>query len=408
MRRGAGRAALMALGLAALAACAQAPREEAPMLAPVTQHSPEALPPPSSGGAVTVAAGDTLYELARRYGVPVRELIELNRLAPPYALQVGQRLELPTARFHAVARGDTLYSISRMYRADMAELARLNDIKAPYAVRLGQSLRLPGGDAGLQRAVQVAASGAAVPLPQRKPGASPAPIAEQAGVSHAPVAPASHARPQAAPAQAVPAQVAAAAPPKPPARAAGVQPPAAPSARPASTPTPPKPAATPAPAPTPASVAAAPPVADPPVRAGTGFAWPVRGRILSDFGPKPGGLHNDGINIGAPSGTPVAAVENGVVAYAGDELKGFGNLLLIRHADGWVSAYAHLDEMAVRRGDKVRRGQRIGTVGSTGAVSAPQLHFELRRGSRAVDPREHLVSGAVNRADALGGRQGPG
>jgi murein DD-endopeptidase MepM/ murein hydrolase activator NlpD len=385
VRRGAGRAALLALGLAALAACAQAPREEAPRLAPVTQHSPEALPPPSSGGAVTVAAGDTLYELARRYGVPVRELIEINRLAAPYALQVGQRLELPTARFHTVARGDTLYSISRMYRADMAELARMNDIKAPYAVRLGQSLRLPGGEAG----VQVAASGGAAPLPQRKPGASPAPAAAPAVVpvvaqAAVPPAPASPARHQAAPVQGVPVQAAttqvAAAAPKP----------------------------APAPAATPASAAAAPPVADPPGRAGSGFAWPVRGRILSDFGPKPGGLHNDGINIGAPSGTPVSAVENGVVAYAGDELKGFGNLLLIRHADGWVSAYAHLDEMAVRRGDKVRRGQRIGTVGSTGAVTAPQLHFELRRGSRAVDPREHMVSGAVNRADALGGRQGPG
>jgi murein DD-endopeptidase MepM/ murein hydrolase activator NlpD len=160
---------------------------------------------------------------------------------------------------------------------------------------------------------------------------------------------------------------------------------------------------------TPTSAAtAAPPATTPPARSSSRFAWPLRGPILSAYGPKPGGLHNDGINIGAARGTGVVAVENGVVAYAGDELKGFGNLLLIRHADGWVSAYAHLDDMAVRRGDKVRRGQKVGTVGSTGAVSEPQLHFELRRGSRAVDPRDHLASADLNRADVPAGRQGLG
>jgi murein DD-endopeptidase MepM/ murein hydrolase activator NlpD len=131
-----------------------------------------------------------------------------------------------------------------------------------------------------------------------------------------------------------------------------------------------------------------PAAADPaaPARAGR-FAWPVRGTVISSFGTKPGGLQNDGINIAAPRGTPVRAAENGVVVYAGNELRGFGNLLLLRHADGWMSAYAHLDETLVERGSQVRRGQTIGRVGQTGSVSAPQLHFELRRGGRAVDPR---------------------
>jgi murein DD-endopeptidase MepM/ murein hydrolase activator NlpD len=126
-----------------------------------------------------------------------------------------------------------------------------------------------------------------------------------------------------------------------------------------------------------------------PARAGR-FAWPVRGTIVSSFGAKPGGLQNDGINIAAPRGTPVRAAENGVVVYSGNELRGFGNLLLLRHADGWMSAYAHLDEMLVERGAQVLRGQTIGRVGQTGTVASPQLHFELRRGGRAVDPRGQL------------------
>jgi murein DD-endopeptidase MepM/ murein hydrolase activator NlpD len=117
----------------------------------------------------------------------------------------------------------------------------------------------------------------------------------------------------------------------------------------------------------------------------------VNGRIISSFGAKKGGLHNDGINIAAARGAPVRAAENGIVAYAGNELRGFGNLLLIKHADGWTSAYAHNDRLLVRRGDQVRRGQIIARVGSTGSVTSPQLHFELREGSEAIDPLRLLA-----------------
>src|SRR5690606_35244916 len=113
----------------------------------------------------------------------------------------------------------------------------------------------------------------------------------------------------------------------------------------------------------------------PPSRQGDRFLWPVRGRILVGFGPRGGGLHNDGINIAASEGTPVLAVEGGVVAYAGNQLQGFGNLLLIKHADGWLSAYAHNQVLLVGRGDVVTRCQTIARVGRTGNVSAPQLHF---------------------------------
>ena len=114
------------------------------------------------------------------------------------------------------------------------------------------------------------------------------------------------------------------------------------------------------------------------------------GRVISSFGAKSKGLRNDGINIAAPRGTPVRAAENGVVVYAGNELRGFGNLVLIKHSGGWVSAYAHNEDLAVRRGDKVRKGQRIARVGSSGGVTTPQLHFELRKGKRARDPRKYL------------------
>jgi murein DD-endopeptidase MepM/ murein hydrolase activator NlpD len=118
--------------------------------------------------------------------------------------------------------------------------------------------------------------------------------------------------------------------------------------------------------------------------------WPVNGKVISVYGAKVGGQHNDGINIAAPLGTPVRAADNGVVVYAGNELRGFGNLLLVRHADGWVSAYAHCDALLVKRGEQVKRGQVIARVGQTGAVGSPQLHFELRKSGQAVDPTSEL------------------
>lgn len=129
----------------------------------------------------------------------------------------------------------------------------------------------------------------------------------------------------------------------------------------------------------------------PPSRAASKFLQPVNGRIISGYGQKDG-LHNDGINISAARGMPIKAAENGVVVYVGNELKGSGNLILVRHADRYMSAYAHLDKFLIKRGQTVKRGQTIGTVGSTGAVSSPQLHFEIRRGTEAINPQGYLGS----------------
>ena len=121
-----------------------------------------------------------------------------------------------------------------------------------------------------------------------------------------------------------------------------------------------------------------------------GFRWPARGRIIAGFGPKPTGQQNDGINLALPEGTPVKAADDGVVAYAGNELKGYGNLVLIRHANGFVTAYAHASEVMVKRGDTIKRGQVIAKSGQTGNVTSPQLHFEIRKGASPVDPMQHL------------------
>jgi murein DD-endopeptidase MepM/ murein hydrolase activator NlpD len=128
---------------------------------------------------------------------------------------------------------------------------------------------------------------------------------------------------------------------------------------------------------------------------GNSFRWPVKGRIISGFGTKPDGGHNDGINISVPQGTPVKAAENGVVAYAGSELKGYGNLVLVRHANNWVSAYANNEALLVARGEQVRRGQVIAKAGTSGQVTQPQVHFELRKGSRPVDPTKYMSSMAA-------------
>jgi murein DD-endopeptidase MepM/ murein hydrolase activator NlpD len=122
------------------------------------------------------------------------------------------------------------------------------------------------------------------------------------------------------------------------------------------------------------------------------FAWPVSGRIISDFGTTQNGARNDGINIATRLDEPIHAAAAGTVTYEGNELKDYGNLILIRHANGYVTAYAHAATISVRRGDVVAQGQVIGTVGETGDVSTPQLHFEIRHDTAPVNPKPLLVA----------------
>jgi murein DD-endopeptidase MepM/ murein hydrolase activator NlpD len=347
----------------ALVACAEQPPEPVlfprpaaglPAPAAAAPSGPPAAAIAPADGGVEVQAGDTIFALSRRYNLPVRALIDENRLQPPYVLVVGQRLVLPGGRHHLVQDGETLYGISRLYGVDSFALARANDLRPPFAVVPGQRLLIPA-----------AAETTVAAAPTRE--------AAKPDVAAKPEAAAEVPRPEPAPRRRD--SEAASAPSSPADAKAGGE-----------------------------RVAQRAAVPQPPPRSGRSFAWPLRGRVLSGYGPKPGGLHNDGINIAARDGETVRAAEDGVVVYAGNELRGFGNLLLIRHADNWVTAYAHNERLLVRRGDTVRRGQAIARAGRSGSVDRPQLHFEIRRGTQAVDPLPHLAGASAPRALAEAAR----
>jgi len=251
-----------------------------------------------------------------------------------------------------VRRGDTLYAIARRSGHEVGDLVALNGLDPPYTLHPGDVLRLP-----MARYHVVAR------------GETGYAISRRYGVDVASLMRINHIRPpyrlHAGQKLRLPALAWAVAQQRPP-------------------PADPEPAA-------PAVAAYAPADGVVALKASAnGFAWPLSGRILSRFGPKPGGLHNDGINIAATRGAPVRAARAGTVVYAGAGLKGFGNLILIRHAYGWMTAYAHNELILVAKGQSVRQGELIARAGATGSVGTPQLHFEIRQGRRAVDPERYL------------------
>jgi murein DD-endopeptidase MepM/ murein hydrolase activator NlpD len=356
---------------------------------------------------ITVGKGDTLYALQLRWGVPMRAIIDANNLKPPYLLVAGASLVLPQVGTHKVQAGDTLSGVARRYGVSLSTLAATNHIERPNDIRIGQVLVLPAPvQAGappppLAMAVATAPVQASAPP---APPAAPAPAGSRVlAVSPLAAVPAPSDVPPSGVVQAGPPPPRAPPPPLPAERIAALPPAPAVSAPPLQPEPPPEPpkAAQPAAAaaPSPPPPAAAPPerlAALPPAGVSAkGFLWPVRGRVISGFGTDSEGIHNDGINIAAPAGTPVLAADAGEVAYAGNELKGYGNLILLKHANGMVSAYAHNETLLVKRGDKVARGQPIAKVGATGAVSQPQLHFELRRGAKPLDPADYLPENAA-------------
>ena len=328
-------------------------------------------------GRVVVCRGDTLLNIARLKNVTVANLKRVNGLTSDRIL-AGSILILPDEYVYVVQPGDTLLDVSRSTGVSTADLMAANELTNPDRLLPETRLAIPRSDTQIaQMPAPAQPTGPASVMPERTaPSLVRTPsvtIGTPAATAPAsPVAPA----PETTQRRAEPTVAATApAPPAAQQQPAGPQPRQRP-AEPAQ-----KPAAQPAPQQAAKATPSAPPSSTP------AFLLPAEGRILSDFGPKSGGLHNDGINIAAPRGTPIRATADGSIAYAGDGLPGFGNLILIRHADGWTSAYAHADTMTVKRGDTVRQGQTIGTVGDTGSVSEPQLHFELRQHDRAVDPK---------------------
>lgn len=312
---------------------------------------------------VVVERGDTLYSVAKKYNVSVSDLAQKNNLVEPYKLSVGQKLYVgetqnqssgdvlvikkPNTSVNTVTRvylseivvapGDTLYSLSRKYAVPVNDLAVMNKLVAPFNLAVGQKLRVPD----LSQATIVDNKHDVVQVKK---------TAQTTDVKSAQV---QNVQKNTTPEQQKIVQT----------KAESVK-------KISSDPTKKLPKIT--------------------ARSSSKFSWPVRGKILSQYGAKSSGLFNDGINIGAKRGTPVVAAENGVVAYAGNEVKGMGNLVIIQHSDGWMTVYAHMDAMSVRRGVRVKVGQQIGTVGKTGKVDAPQLHFEIRKGTKAYNPSNYL------------------
>ena len=309
------------------------------------------------GTTVIVGTSDTLETLSHRYNVSPAAILQANGYKGPRALSPGQQLIIPPRQtaavaapalsapasqavatanaapsVHVVNHGDTLLSIAHRNHVPVAELARANNLEPSAKLKLGMKLNVPG------------AKTAAVAQP----------------VAAAAVGP-----------------VAAAAPP---------------TTKMAAVATDPQQKARLAQATAPLET----PSAETPVKAAeaTGavptFRWPVRGKVITSYGAKTNGKANDGINLAVPEGTPVKAAEDGVVAYSGNELKGYGNLVLVRHANGYVTAYAHASELLVKRGETIKRGQIIAKSGQSGEVGSPQLHFEIRKGSTPVDPLQFL------------------
>jgi murein DD-endopeptidase MepM/ murein hydrolase activator NlpD len=320
------------------------------------------------GTAVTLQQGETIDTIARRYHVPAAEIVRANNLADASRAMPGQRIVIPRyeapggvapsmtasvpprsvpsyspapqqaaapqpargGQTHVVNAGDTLYSLGRRYQTTHTAIAQANGMSDTAALQVGQRVTIPGGSTFA--ASSRPASFSPAPPPRRAETNTPAPTSVVAR-AHEPV----------------PTQ----------------------------------------------SAAKVTQVEEPEEKRSLGnspqFRWPVKGRVISGYGPKTNGQHNDGINLAVPEGTEVKAAEDGVVAYAGNELKGYGNLVLLRHSDGWMTAYAHNSQLMVKRGDQIKRGQNIARAGQTGGVASPQVHFEIRKGSTPVDPTQYLA-----------------
>ncbi|MCB1882711.1 MAG: peptidoglycan DD-metalloendopeptidase family protein [Geminicoccaceae bacterium] len=300
---------------------------------------PQARPEPlPPGGRHLVMPGETVSALSRRYALPPDGIIRMNALEEPYFLYVGQVLQLQDTPPPAPRPAPRLHEVRP--GESMMRIARL------YGLGLGDLIALnKGSDPNDIRPGQV------LRLPAAIGGPAPPAVAAR---------------------------------PSPPLEIRVVE------------------------APTPAerrqqladarSAATRPP----PARSGEGFLWPVKGRILSAFGPRPDGRRNDGVNIEAVRGAVVRAAENGIVVYAGEAVPAFGRMLLIRHADGYLTAYAHNDALLVVQGDAVARGQPVARAGTSGRVNRPQLHFELRKGGAVLDPKRLMPPLATQLASGAG------
>jgi murein DD-endopeptidase MepM/ murein hydrolase activator NlpD len=278
-----------------------------------------------SGSAYVVQPGDTLSQIGEATGVGLEALAAANALEAPYIIKPGQTLAIPQGRFHRVAAGETGIAIARAYGVPWSRIVEVNALTEPFILKIGQRLSIPGTGAAPADADSSRAQAFRLDIDDIVTGGEPASEQEGALVEVAPDTVA---------------------------------------------------------APLPASMR----VAEPSQFSGS-FGWPATGAVRTRFGPAGEGQINHGIDIAVARRAPVTSASDGVVAFVGDGVTGYGSVILVRHGGGWISAYGRTAEATVTRGQTVKRGQVIGYAG-TG--SAPLIHFELRKNRLPVDPLTQL------------------
>jgi murein DD-endopeptidase MepM/ murein hydrolase activator NlpD len=319
----------------------------------------------------TVKSGDTLTSIARKFDMSVSDLADDNKLDTDKPLKLGAKIKGPatSSKAYVAQSGDTLAGISKRFNVSVKALAAENDLRATASVKKGQKIVLPDGykDKGPVKTTTTVSK----PVPAEPsntyaraetPTPTPTPTRPSAPIGATPSSPVPYTPSYSRPSAPIAAQPVA--PPPPSAR--------------------------------PIIESSAPPTESEIIASGKGkFAWPVRGAIISNFGVKGTGQRNDGLDIRAPQGTPVLSAADGKVAYAGNQVPSFGNLVLVKHADGWVTAYAYLSSINVKMQQDVRQGEQLGAVGATGGANEPQLHFEMRYAPTVKDKAKPVDPGLV-------------
>ena len=289
---------------------------------------------------IIVKKKDTIYSIAKANKIPLKDLILRNNLTPPINIKIGDKIFLPNTAVHIVKAKDTVYSISKKYSVSLSSLVKLNKIDAPFILSIGQKIILP---AGIKQENEKYNNYIIKDKQQTKTFANNKYGTKTKAVSSVKLLKKEKVVE------------------KSDEKIIAKQ-----------------------------KVAIEKVIVKPQPLASSSFMWPTKGQVIAEYSVKGKGLRNNGINISAKMGTAVVASNNGIIAYAGNELKGLGNLIIIKHDKKYMTVYAHNDEILVKKDDKVVMGQKIAFVGKTGRVSTPQLHFEIRQGTKSIDPRKML------------------